>query len=71
MANRQPELTRRERQVLLLLCRGLVSDQQIAEALTISNTTAGGHVQSIMSKYDCKTRGALIGYAFRHHLVSA
>jgi non-specific serine/threonine protein kinase len=50
-------LTPREGQVLRLLVDGL-SDREIAAALSISERTAGNHVQHIMQKFDVDSRTA-------------
>jgi DNA-binding NarL/FixJ family response regulator len=56
-------LTRREREVLLLVCRGADS-RTIAEELVISPETARTHVQNVLSKLGVHSRleaAALIG----------
>jgi DNA-binding NarL/FixJ family response regulator len=56
-------LTRREREVLVLVCRGADS-RTIAEALVISPETARTHVQNVLSKLGVHSRieaAALIG----------
>ncbi len=50
-------LTRREREVVRLLMQGL-SDREIAAALSISERTAGNHVQHIMQKFNVESRTA-------------
>ena len=51
----QGELTERERQVLELLTRGM-SNAQIADALFISEKTAGHHVSHILAKLGVRNR---------------
>jgi predicted ATPase/DNA-binding CsgD family transcriptional regulator len=61
-------LTPRERDVLRLLAEGL-SDREIAAALSISERTAGNHVQHALQKLDVDSRTAAAVFAVRHGLV--
>jgi non-specific serine/threonine protein kinase len=57
-----PNLTQREREVALLLARGL-TNRQIARELSISERTAGNHVAKILRKLGLSSRaqiGALV-----------
>jgi len=63
-------LTEREAEVLALLVRGL-SNKDIAEALSISRSTTGTHIEHIYAKIGVTTRGAAAMYAMRHGLVDA
>jgi DNA-binding CsgD family transcriptional regulator/tetratricopeptide (TPR) repeat protein len=58
-------LSQREREVVRLLVEGK-SNQQIAEALSISHHTAGNHVAHILSKLDLESRTAVAAWAVRH-----
>jgi predicted ATPase/DNA-binding NarL/FixJ family response regulator len=60
-----PGLTPRECVVLALLAEGR-TDSGIAAALSISERTAGNHVQHIMHKLDVKSRTAAALWALRH-----
>ncbi len=60
-------LTPRESEVLRLLAEGL-SDREIAEALSISERTAGNHVQHAMQKINVDSRTAAAVFAVRHDL---
>jgi DNA-binding CsgD family transcriptional regulator len=60
-------LTPREREVLRLLAKGL-SDREIAAALSISERTAGNHVQHVMQKINVDSRTAAAVFAVRHDL---
>jgi ATP/maltotriose-dependent transcriptional regulator MalT len=57
-------LTRRERDVLPLLVQGR-TNRQIAEALFISENTAGVHVSNILGKLGAATRAEAAGIAAR------
>ena len=60
-------LTPRESEVLRLLAKGL-SDREIAAALSISERTAGNHVQHVMEKINVESRTAAAVFAVRHDL---
>jgi len=62
-------LTRREAEVLRLLAEGL-SDREIAESLSLSPRTIGGHVTNLLTKLDLDSRTAAAVFAVRHGLVS-
>lgn len=64
------ELTDRERQVLVLMARGL-NNSQIARELAISASTIKSHVSNILTKLGACTRTEAVGLAVRHHLVDA
>jgi DNA-binding NarL/FixJ family response regulator len=57
-------LTRREREVLTLLVRGR-TNRQIAQALFISESTAGVHVSNILGKLGAASRTEAAGIAVR------
>jgi len=62
-------LTAREREVLVLLGQGR-SNQQVAEALTVSETTAKTHVSRVLAKLGCRTRLEAAAVAHRAGLVT-
>ncbi|MCH5330098.1 MAG: response regulator transcription factor [Alistipes sp.] len=62
------ELSSREVEVLLGICRGL-STQEIADELFISKRTADAHRAKILEKTGCKNTASLVVYAIRHRLV--
>ena len=68
-ASLDEDLTARERQVLALLVEGL-SNPEIAERLSVSRSTAAGHVSSILSKLGVSNRAEAISLAIRSKLVS-
>ena len=61
-------LSDRERMVLTLLCDGM-TNKEIAEQLSIAETTARGHVQSIMRKLNVKDRTAAAVEGIRRHWI--
>jgi ATP/maltotriose-dependent transcriptional regulator MalT len=61
-------LTRREREVLVLLSDGL-TNSQVAEKLYISNNTASAHVSHILTKLGVSNRGQAVAAARRLGLV--
>jgi two-component system nitrate/nitrite response regulator NarL len=63
------QLTRREREVLMLLVEGL-SGAAIARRLRISSNTVRTHIQSILTKLQVHSRLAAATFAVRHGLVS-
>jgi DNA-binding NarL/FixJ family response regulator len=64
----QLELTRREKEILQLLCEGL-SNKEIADELFISERTVLGHKTNLMIKTNCKNSLSLMAYAIKHKLV--
>ena len=60
-------LTPREVEVLSLLGEGM-GDREIAETLSISERTAGNHVQHAMQKIGVDSRTAAAVFAVRHHI---
>lgn len=63
-------LTNRERQVALLVCRGL-TNKQISAELSISETTVWHHLTSVFSKIEVSGRVGLVNYVHKHLLLSA
>ncbi len=62
-------LTARERQVLVLLVKGL-SNQEIAKQLNVSHATAKAHVSNILSKLGVSNRAEAVATALQKKLVS-
>jgi DNA-binding NarL/FixJ family response regulator len=62
------ELTKREKEVLELICKGY-SNQQISDELYISQRTVERHRSSLLSKTDSKNSVSLVVYAIKNNLV--
>lgn len=63
-------LTKREREIILLLGEGL-RNKKIADRLFVSETTVRHHLTSIFSKLGVSSRLDLVVYAYRHGLVNS
>lgn len=62
------QLSSREREILVAVCRGL-SNQEIADELFISKRTVDAHRANILEKTGCKNTASLVVYAIRNRLV--
>ncbi|HEX6886832.1 MAG TPA: response regulator transcription factor [Candidatus Nanopelagicales bacterium] len=62
-------LTQREREILVLVARGM-SNAEIADALTLSPATVKTHVSRILAKADARDRAQLVVLAYESGLVS-
>lgn len=66
---RAPEvLTRREREVAMLIARGM-TNRQIARALTITEGTAGSHVEHMLAKLGFQSRSQIAAWAVAQGLL--
>jgi NarL family two-component system response regulator LiaR len=63
------DLTEREREVLVLMVKGL-DNNEIAERLIVSRSTVKFHVSNILSKLLVTSRTEAVVVAIQHHLVS-
>jgi NarL family two-component system response regulator LiaR len=63
-----PGLSTREKQVLVLIVEGL-SNEEIAEQLTISQATARHHVSACISKLGAATRTRAAVIAIKHEII--
>ena len=61
-------LTRREKEILQLLCEGL-SNKEIADELYISERTVLGHKSNLLLKTNCKNSLSLMAYAIKNKMV--
>ena len=62
------ELSEREREILLQICKGL-SNQEIGDELFISKRTVDKHRANILAKTNCKNTANLVVYAIKNKLV--
>jgi DNA-binding NarL/FixJ family response regulator len=63
-----PVITRREKEVLILIAEGL-TNAEIGEKLFISTTTVDSHRKNLLSKFEVKNTASLIRMAAQFHLV--
>lgn len=64
----KPQLTRREKEVLVLIAEGTTS-QQIAEKLFVSPLTIETHRRNLMQKFGVNNAPAMIRAAIEHNLL--
>lgn len=62
------ELTKRELEILEMICEGL-TNTDIAEKLCISERTVIGHKSNLLAKTNCKSTAALISFSIKNKLV--
>jgi predicted ATPase/DNA-binding NarL/FixJ family response regulator/Tfp pilus assembly protein PilF len=64
-----PRLSPREREVAILVARGL-SNRDIAEQLVVSERTAENHVQRVLNRLGLRSRAQVALWAVQHRLLS-
>jgi DNA-binding NarL/FixJ family response regulator len=65
---KMPIITRREKEILLLIAEGL-TNAEMAEKLFISIPTVNTHRKSLLEKFDVKNTALLIGKAIKYGFV--
>jgi PAS domain S-box-containing protein len=68
-AGRISELTRREKEILQCIAKGMPT-ARIADSLCISPITVRNYVQNILEKLDVHTKFAAVAFAYQNNLVS-
>jgi len=63
-----PSITRREKEVLLLIAEGL-TNQQIADKIFVSVTTVETHRKNLLMKLEAKNTAELVRLAFKYALL--
>ncbi len=63
-----PIITRREKEVILLIANGLTNNE-IAEKLFISVTTVDTHRKNLLTKFEAKNTAALVRIAFELNII--
>jgi len=69
-ALRMATLTKREKQLLPLVCSGM-KNKEIAHRLGISESTVWHHLTAVFMKLEVEDRLGLVAFAYRHQLIQA
>lgn len=67
-AEELPFITRREKDVLLLIAEGF-TNSEIASKLNVSPSTIDTHRKSLLSKFNMKNTAALVRFVTQHNLI--
>lgn len=62
------KLTKREKQILELICQGLTNNE-IADKLCLSPRTVDGHRANLLDKTNCKNTAELVVFSIKNNLV--
>lgn len=65
----EPNISDREKEILLLICKGL-TNAEIGKVLFISKRTVDGHRARILDKLNCKNTIELVMYAVRNNIMT-
>ncbi|RFZ84082.1 DNA-binding response regulator [Mucilaginibacter terrenus] len=68
ISNLPVELTRREKEILLLICNEY-SNAEIAEKLFLSIRTVEGHRNNLLAKTNCRNTAGLVLFAIKYNLL--
>ena len=63
-----PAITRREKEILVLIAEGF-TNPEIANKLFVSSTTVDSHRKNLLAKLNVKNTASLIKFAMDHQLV--
>lgn len=64
----QPLLTRREKEVLILIAQGL-TNKEIADKIFVSTTTVDSHRKNLLHKFNVMNTAALVAQAAKYQLL--
>lgn len=67
--NQPVRLSKREREVLALMCTGITSTEALAKSLVVTKDTAKTHVDRIITKLGVSDRAQAVVHAYREGLV--
>ena len=68
LSNKEIQISKRETQVLQLICQGNTNNE-IADKLCISPKTVDNHRTNLLSKTSTKNSAHLVMFAIKHHLI--
>jgi DNA-binding NarL/FixJ family response regulator len=68
LLDKEKKLTRRETEILILICKQL-SSGEIAEKMFLSNRTVEGHRNNLLLKTGSRNTAGLVVYALKHKII--